>query len=301
MTMGMQFIPVLISSSFLMIPIGIILLIRHRERKLKRSPLSKHLLRGPGHSLRCEIDDRMWDVAGYLMVLPLLPLTLYSIHVTRAYMDGSPLRFSIILVVGGLIALMIVSYKLFSEFRKIWRLRLGYEAEVAMGQELDQLMRNGAIVFHDFPADGFNIDHVVITTNGVFAIETKGRSKLIRGRGKSNATLTFDGKLLKFPTWSEKHPLEQVRSQAVWLSKWLSNKLKEEISVKPVLAFPGWFIELKGKNDVAVINGSQVNWILKIKHDQLSEKLASQIAQQIEDRCRDVKPSMAIKKGSIAG
>ena len=36
------------------------------------------------------------------------------------------------------------------------------DAEVAIGQELDQLMRDGAAVFHDMPAERFNIDHVVI-------------------------------------------------------------------------------------------------------------------------------------------
>jgi hypothetical protein len=38
-------------------------------------------------------------------------------------------------------------------------LRTGYDAELAVGQELDRLMRQGTIVFHDFPADGFNLDH----------------------------------------------------------------------------------------------------------------------------------------------
>ena len=52
------------------------------------------------------------------------------------------------------------------------RLRLGLDAELAVGQELDQLMRQGAAVFHDFPADKFNIDHIVISRGGVFAIET---------------------------------------------------------------------------------------------------------------------------------
>jgi len=65
----------------------------------------------------------------------------------------------------------------------------GYDAELSVGQELNQLMRQGAVVFHDLPADGFNIDHVLISALGVFAIETKeytkpkpGGTKLSHGR-----------------------------------------------------------------------------------------------------------------------
>jgi hypothetical protein len=32
-----------------------------------------------------------------------------------------------------------------------------------------------------------NIDHVVIGKNGVFAVETKGRSKPMRGKGNDDA------------------------------------------------------------------------------------------------------------------
>jgi hypothetical protein len=38
-------------------------------------------------------------------------------------------------------------------------------------------MRQGAAAFHDLPAEQFNIDHVVVATEGVFAFETKGFTK----------------------------------------------------------------------------------------------------------------------------
>ena len=39
-------------------------------------------------------------------------------------------------------------------------------------------MRDGFAVFHDVPGDkAFNVDHVVIGPQGVFAVETKGRGK----------------------------------------------------------------------------------------------------------------------------
>jgi len=57
---------------------------------------------------------------------------------------------------------------------KLDRLRAGFDAALAVGQELDRLMREGAWVYHDVLGDNFNIDHVVVSPRGIFAIETKG-------------------------------------------------------------------------------------------------------------------------------
>lgn len=182
--------PVFIALAFMFIPAGFIVWMRNRQRQRKRSPLSQQLLRSPGESLRKELDDRMTDAMGYLMGLPLLPLMLYSVHMTQAYVAGNPPRASITLIAVGLLAFLYLFYKTYTTMRKVWRLRLGYEAELAMGQELDQLMRKSAAVFHDFPAEGFNVDHVLVAPNGVFAIETKGRSKPNRDRGAEDAKVT---------------------------------------------------------------------------------------------------------------
>ena len=53
-------------------------------------------------------------------------------------------------------------------------------------------MRRGAYVFHDVPADNFNIDHVVVSGQGIFAVETKGFTKPKRGGGNADATVVFD-------------------------------------------------------------------------------------------------------------
>ena len=73
---------------------------------------------------------------------------------------------------------------------------------MAVGQELDQLMRQGAATFHDLPAEQFNIDHVVVAAEGVFAVETKGFTKPNQGRGKADATVVYDGETLRFPRWT---------------------------------------------------------------------------------------------------
>ena len=104
--------------------------------------------------------------------------------------------------------------KLLKAGTRLDHLKAGYDAEVAVGQELDQLMRQGAATFHDLPAEQFNIDHVVVAVEGVFAIETKGFTKPNQGRGKADATVVYDGETLRFPHWTTKEPLEQAERQA---------------------------------------------------------------------------------------
>jgi hypothetical protein len=165
------------------------------------------------------------------------------------------------------------------------------EAEMAAGQELSQLIADGFAVFHDIPGNKkFNVDHVVVGRSGVFAIETKGRAKRVRG-DESGYRVIFDQGRLQFPGWSEVEPLEQARRNAIWLGKWLTSAVGEAISAKPVLLLPGWFIERKSPSDVAIINGTNPRqYFLKIPGVELSEQLVRQIAHQLDSRCRDIEP-----------
>jgi hypothetical protein len=178
--------------------------------------------------------------------------------------------------------------KLFNKRRKF---RLGYEGELAVGQELNQLLRDGYEVYHDFPAEKFNIDHIIVGPAGVFAVETKARQKPTTGNGRSDAKVVYDGQKLHFPDWAETEPLEQARRQAQWLSKWLSSAVGESIATKPVIALPGWFVERTSSNGFPVINPKQFRSILKPKNVKaLDGSMITRIVHQIDQRCRDVHP-----------
>lgn len=173
--------------------------------------------------------------------------------------------------------------------------QLGLDCERAVGQELNQLMLDGYRVYHDFRADNFNIDHVVIGTNGIFAIETKGRPKPDRGKGREDVKVTYDNQTLQFPTWREREPIEQANRQAIWLSQWLSKAVGEDVAVKPVLALPGWFVDRKSK-DFLIYNGKNPQYLMKITGETpLSSEMIQRVAHQVEQRCRDVAPQ-AYKK-----
>jgi Nuclease-related domain len=281
--------------------IALVWALRKREERKRRSPLTAKLLRSPGESLHKEIDDTMWDFATYLSMLLALPILIFAVHLSQAHFGGKPATpFQIgLFVLLGSLALAVIAFKTVNLARRRWQLSIGYEAELAMGQELDQLMREGAVVFHDFPAEGFNVDHVLVTRGGVFAVETKGRSKPIRGQGAEDAKVTFDGKALIFPTWTDTKALQQAQAQAKWLTRWLSSAVGESVPVKAVLALPGWYVERKGRSDVMVISGREAKSLLKGPQTPLlDETLVKRIAHQLEQRCRDVEPFIYGKKKS---
>lgn len=178
-------------------------------------------------------------------------------------------------------------------------LQLGLEAELAVGQELNQLMLHGCRVFHDFPAEDFNIDHIVVGPGGVFAVETKGRAKPDKGRSSYDATVVFDGSILRFPDWCEVEPLKQARRQAEWLQGWLGSAVGCVVEVKAALAIPGWFVERTKKSDVIVFSGKAPNFLAKRQLGAgLSEEMITRISHQIEARCRDVEPKVYVKDRS---
>jgi Nuclease-related domain len=251
------------------------------------------LLRSPGQSLMTQIEELTDEVNSDVFGLVMVPLMVFSIAAIQLYLGQlkpNPWIFGIY-GIFTLVIMLALARKLHGHLSLRHDLYLGLEAELAVGQELNHLMRDGYYVYHDFPAENFNIDHVAVGPGGIFAIETKGRFKPDKGRGTYDATVTFDGKVLKFPEWEERKYLEQARRQAVWLKKWTSSAIGENAEARPVLALPGWFIDQKARGDVILYNGKNPrSWATAQGCKVLNESLIKRIKHQLEQRCRDVEP-----------
>lgn len=272
----------------------VIVLRRKAHRRTHyRSPLTSDLMRTAGSSVRKAIERLRDQVDEYLFLLVTIPVALYAIHLTQSYLLGtaeSVIR-SVLLILITLTTIIYLVRKLARITVQVERMRLGAEAEEWVGQQLDRLMRQGAYVFHDVPFDAFNVDHVVISAGGIFAVETKGRAKPRKGGRHLDATVTFDGACLQFPGWTERRPVDQAESQARSLQQWLSNAVGEPLSVSPVLAVAGWFVERRGPSAVLIYNGKNPDFLLN-RRPHYSDQLLARIAHQIEQRCRSIEPSL---------
>lgn len=120
------------------------------------------------------------------------------------------------------------------------QLRQANNGERAVAEYLDLLREDGCRVLHDLVGDGFNVDHVVIAPQGVYTIETKTFSKPVN----HNATVRYDGEQLRvgaFPP--ERDPIVQAKAQAAWLKQLLQGSTGKTFTVRPVVVFPGWWVE----------------------------------------------------------
>jgi len=272
------------------------LLRKYRQIKGHRSPFKDNFLRSPGESLNRQIMDINDKLTENLVLLIMMPILFYATYISLLHFGNSKLStfttaFYIIAGIGS------IAYFLFNLVKSLNLRRsyqLGYEGEIAVGQELNQLMLEGYRVYHDFPAGKFNIDHIVVGASGVFAVETKARSKPTSKDRKADAKVNYDGECLRFPKWTDIQSIKQAKQQAKWLTKWLSSATGEHVSVRPVLALPGWFVNRNSSSDVWVINHKECGSIAKVKNGKiLSKEMIKRIVHQLEQKCRDVEPGQS--------
>lgn len=255
-----------------------------RKRSGKRPPFQDQLLRSPGERLRREIADISDDLAAYIMSASTFPLLLYSIYVAEI---GKVPPVVLWLIGVGFTAFLISKVRTLINHRR--DLRLGLSGEMATGEELNRLMLDGYNVYHDFPAGRFNIDHIVVSPSGIFAVETKARSKGSGKKPMDEAKVIYDGERLRFPNWVTAEPIDQAKAQAAWLTKWLSSAVGDPVKVSPIVTIPGWFIDRKSPNGIPVLNPKQVKTYLDSKKEEmLSESMIKRICHQLEQKCRDV-------------
>lgn len=209
----------------------------------KKSPLKDNPLRVPGQSLDGEIQKIIdEDIASYILFpILIIGITVYSwlvwFQITKT---PNPLVMTILSIVITIYSF----FKVIKTRKRLKALRLGRDGERAVGQTLDALRGKGYRVFHDLVGERFNLDHIIVCEHGVFSIETKTYSKPEKGECKiiyHKNGLSIDGYK------PEKKILIQVEAQKKWLEKQIVSLTGIKIIVKPVIVFPGWYIENQNK------------------------------------------------------
>jgi hypothetical protein len=282
-------IGILLSGMFFMVLI-MHLMLKYRDHTVKLPVDREQLLRIPAYGLQQQIQDLQFDlIAGLTMTVIVVTFPFAYESIVKHISDSSfPYAFAPIVIIG----LGYYGHKTWKNFSKLTKLRLGHTAEIATANELIGLQALGYQVFHDIQADGFNIDHLAIGKNGVFAIETKGRHKRKRDSKSTSATQGKDYQLfykdgrLCFPSWTETKPIEQAIRQAKWVSQWLTKATGEQIFSSPVLVFPGWYVTSQTRPPFPILNHKQlVKTIPAVRTQALSQQQVDAIVYQVAQRC----------------
>jgi len=213
-----------------------------------QSPLKAKALRLPGESLDREIDrwvnDRLIEsllAAAVFCAISFMEWIAYFTHAPR-----QPILFSVL----ALAAVAFGTWRILRIRGRVRQLKLGRDGERVVGQFLERLREGGGQVFHDIPGEGFNLDHVVISTRGIYAVETKTFRK-----PWPTATVLVDGDTLTVAGHvPDRNPIEQVTAAARWLERTLAESTGKRFAVRGVVVFPGWFVAQRGpRGDVWVL------------------------------------------------
>jgi len=202
-----------------------------------RSPLKDKPLRLPGQSVAEEREELAENSVGQPLLLALFMALLAALEWWRVYTDmkPNPVMYS----AGAFLALVYAAIRIWRAIPKLRRLRQAVDGERAVGQYLERFREHGYQVFHDVVGTGFNVDHVLIGPAGVFTIETKTWSKPVSG----NAQLSFDGDAIRAGGLEpDRNPVVQAKAQASWLKALLLESTGRKFDVRPVVVFPGWFV-----------------------------------------------------------
>ncbi len=204
----------------------------------ERSPIKDPPLRTPGQSVREERDRILDEKLEPPVLLAIMLVMLAALEWYRSFVPLPPIPWFYTAV-----ALAAVTFALWRVYRYrplLRNLRQGHAGELAVGQFLERLRGSGYQVFHDVVGDSFNVDHVLIGPTGVYTIETKTWSKPTTG----DARVRFDGDQLAIGSRSpDRDPIIQAKAQAKWLRAVLEESCGRKFVTRPVIVFPGWFVE----------------------------------------------------------
>jgi hypothetical protein len=256
-----------------------------RKRRDERQPLSEKLLRPAGYSLQRRLEDlndsfNTWFAAAFLF-------SLLAVLVSPMAPNGNIDRVIFLSMFG--LAAAVCAVVTWRRLKQIRDYRRGLAGEQAVAEQLQPLFASGYQIFHDIPGSGkWNIDHVAVGPAGVFAIETKYRTKRPGKLSERDNEAIFDGNKIQFPSGYDTKAPEQARQNARWLATMLTKATGERVTVQPIVALPGWWVTLKANSDVKVLSGKQVAGFISKEPAQLSNKAIQQISYQLEQRCRDV-------------
>ena len=241
-----------------------------------KSPIKDKPLRNPGESLDDQIWDFFYDEIFKYFFISFFLIMMAGMEWLHWYFKSppSPWLFSFI----ALITVLYSTVKIIRTKKELKTLRQGRDGEKAVGQYLELLRENGAKIFHDIPAKGFNLDHVVICKSGVYVIETKTFSKPDKGEAK----ILFNGEAIFLNGKIENNkPVVQVKAAANWLKDLINESTGRKFAIKPVVVFPGWYIEPTSEaksSEVWVLNPRALPAFIGNSKEQLSTEEVSMVS-----------------------
>lgn len=269
-------------------PVAVALLVIRRKRRAwsakSKLPFEELRRRPAGESLRLKLealDEKIAERISFFAAVPvLLALASYYQRSPGAVFFAETFLLSITYA-------SVFGWSFYRLLRERANYQLGFDGERFVGEELTRLVAVGFEVYHDLPFDGFNMDHVVVGSPGVFLVETKARRKPVKDTGGKEYRVVFDGVRLHWPWGADDYGVQQAANNARTLAGWLSGAVGESVAVTPILALPGWLVDRKAPSpNVCVVNPKEIIKVCNTEQERLNENLIRRICYQLDQKCK---------------
>jgi hypothetical protein len=216
------------------------------------------LHRFPAQSLSEKIDDTIIKLHQNILIITLI-YGLVCIYIPWV----------------SILYILVIIYLVSKTLKKITPLRQGRDGELALAQYLNIILKELSMknidtyIFHDIINNEkqYNIDHILLSQNGLFIIDTKTYAKDEKIENKitiKNNYIYKNGYLYKLP---------YIKNQAKWLQSQIKKKINKDIKITPIVAFIGWYVEGSKIDDVYITNAKNIkNIFLNRKTNMIFSK-----------------------------
>ncbi len=244
----------------------------------------KYRTRVQGESLQAKISDLEWKIME-TVVYPgvFLILTIWVWMAAFGFMTFNLLT-AVLITAVTLVLIIRAIPKVKMIRKKLDAYRKGLEGERYVGETLNSLSDNQTtFVFHDIPGERFNVDHIIVSTRGIFAIETKhfDRTKCHEFYFDGNMVFrqTTDGKRYPCPKL-----LPQMDGEANYIQQEIEKRAEIKLPVTKVAIIVGSYITSpENFKNYWILNEKSFNTAFKNSNEIYDDSLVKLVAQHIRE------------------
>lgn len=244
----------------------------------------KYRTRVQGESLQVKISEIEWNITETIMYPAVFfVLTIWVWLAAVGFMTFNWLTAVFMSIVTAVLAIR--AYRKVKEDRtKLKAYRKGLEGERLVGESLNSLSDNcTTFVFHDIPGERFNVDHIVVSTRGIFAIETKHFDRTKGHEFYFDGNMVFrqnkDGKRYPCPKL-----LPQMDGEASYIQQEIEKRAEIKLPVTKVAVIVGSYIEgAENFKEYWLLNERSFITAFKKSHEVYDDSLVKLVAQHIRE------------------
>ena len=214
---------------------------------LSRSVRTQHtfadgIMREAAQRFRDEFERLSAKESIYLgagLVFLVLFAAAYELEAERLYL-GYPLWQLYILFVALAACLLLALQQLVQTVAERNRVKLLRDANIAVGHQVQRIAAGLGAAYHDVETSAGTIDHLIVGSNGAYAIHVFAR------RPVNNGSVMLDGTELVFDPAEKMESIVATAAAVAALEREFRRLLDHRVRVRSVIAVPGW--EIKGQS-----------------------------------------------------